>query len=110
MASLENKLELIRNLLNTSIDVVEEDIRAHNDPQLDLSETKRHPIRDRYDPAVARALRCIFSASLMLRALSDVDGFLHDIIFGVCKTSTVDGQTEFSRYATSDCWFIRCFS
>lgn len=87
MASLEDQLEQLRGLINASIDIVQQDLHAHNDPPLNLSVSKRHPIRDRYNYDVARALKCISSSGLMLRALCDAEEAVHDVIFGVRITS-----------------------
>ncbi|KAI1991288.1 hypothetical protein LOZ53_002970 [Ophidiomyces ophidiicola] len=94
MERTQTPLELLRQLINASIDLVQEDIKKHHDPPLDLSEGKRHPIRDRYDPAIARALRCISSSGMMLRALCDVDNYMTEIIFSVNDMSALNTVSQ----------------
>lgn len=79
-------LERLRDLINVSIDTVKQDQVLHSDPPLDLDPRRRHPLRDRYSQDVARALRCLSSAGLMLRALCDPEARLHDIMFNVSSS------------------------
>lgn len=76
-------LEQLRRLINDSIDTVQQDLHHNNDPPLTLAGCKRHPLRDRYRLPVARALKCLSSAGVMLRALCDPEAFMHDIMFNV---------------------------
>lgn len=76
-------LEMLRSIINSSIDIVQEDLASHGDPPLDLTTPGRHPQRDRYNTKVNRALKCISSAGTMLKALCDPEGLMHDIMFNV---------------------------
>lgn len=76
-------LDALRHLINTSIDTVKHDLARHNDPPLDIRSPQRHPIRDRYDDGVARALKCLASSGVMLRALCDPEAWIHDMLFNV---------------------------
>jgi len=77
-------LESLRQLLNKSIDTIQEDIRRHGDGPLDIGTSKRHPLRDRYDAKVSRALKCVSSAGILLRAICEPEVWLHDVMFNVC--------------------------
>lgn len=76
-------LEDLRRLINTSIDSVLEDLACQNDPPLDINSQQRHPIRDRYDEKTSRALKCLSSAGVLLRALCDPEAHMHDVMFNV---------------------------
>lgn len=78
-----DSLESLRKLINNAVDVVHEHMISNNDPPLDIASSKRHPLRDRYGQDVARALKCLSSAGIMLRALCDPEAWLHDIMFNV---------------------------
>jgi hypothetical protein len=82
-----DSLESLRSLINSSIDIVQKDLRDHDDPPLELMTPVRHPQRDRYNAKVNRALKCISSASFMLKALCDPEGLMHDIMFNVRNRS-----------------------
>ncbi|OAA74697.1 O-methyltransferase, family 2 [Akanthomyces lecanii RCEF 1005] len=80
-ANADDSLEALRDLINSSIDTIQEDLKAHNDPPLDITSSGRHPLRERHDDKVTRALKCVSSAGIMLRALCDPEAWMHDIMF-----------------------------
>ncbi|KAJ3497647.1 hypothetical protein NLG97_g1741 [Lecanicillium saksenae] len=79
--SHQDPLEDLRRLVNASIDTVQQDLERHNDPPLEIWSTRRHPLRDRYDPRTAHAIKCISSAGMMLRVLCDPEAWTHDVLF-----------------------------
>ncbi|KAL4890656.1 hypothetical protein BDV59DRAFT_204136 [Aspergillus ambiguus] len=76
------ELEMLRGLINSSVDLVEEIVLCNNDPPLSLRTLKEHPIYRRHDPTTSYALKTISSASQMLRALCDPNRFLNDVTYG----------------------------
>ena len=83
METATQHLEQLRSIINSSIDIVQQDLACHGDPPLDLAAQGRHPQRDRHEPKVNRALKSLSSAGAMLRALCDPEGLMHDIMFNV---------------------------
>ncbi|KJZ74416.1 hypothetical protein HIM_06226 [Hirsutella minnesotensis 3608] len=79
--AVQDTLEALRVLINSSIDAVQQDLAARHDPALNLQRPQRHPLRDRRDSKVSRALKSLSSAGLMLRALTDPNAWLLDIAF-----------------------------
>ncbi|OAA59250.1 Cytochrome P450 [Akanthomyces lecanii RCEF 1005] len=80
-ANAEDSLEGLRHLINASINTIQSDLKAHNDPPLYIASSSRHPLRERHDERVSRALKCVSSAGIMLRALCDPEAWMHDIMF-----------------------------
>ncbi|KAJ3494431.1 hypothetical protein NLG97_g4079 [Lecanicillium saksenae] len=80
-ASAGDMLNTLRDLINRSIDIIQEDLATHHDPPLDLASLTKHPLRERHNEGVSRALKCASSAGVMLRALCEPDTWMHDIMF-----------------------------
>ncbi|PHH68802.1 hypothetical protein CDD82_266 [Ophiocordyceps australis] len=84
-----DQLEALRRLINQSIDTVQQDIALHRDVPLSLEASASHPIRQRHDEHVARALKSLASSGTMLRALSHPHAWLNDICFGSCDLTAL---------------------
>ncbi|KAJ5407630.1 hypothetical protein N7509_001513 [Penicillium cosmopolitanum] len=76
------ELELLRDLIVSSVDIVKATITEHQDPQLTLDAIEEHPIFQRENQAVSYALKTIGSAGQMLRALCDPHIYLNDFTYG----------------------------
>jgi hypothetical protein len=76
-------LESLRDLINKSLDAVEQSIIDHDDPALTLDSCESHPIHSRLGADLEVALKTISSATNMLRALCDPNTYLNDTIYGV---------------------------
>lgn len=76
------ELELLRDLVVSSIDVVKATITEHQDPPLTLDAIEEHPIYQREDRDVSYALKTIGSAGQMLRALCEPHIYLNDFTYG----------------------------
>ncbi|KAJ9389153.1 hypothetical protein DTO063F5_2313 [Paecilomyces variotii] len=76
------ELEQLRDLINSSIDIIKKNVTENGDPPLTLKTNEPHPIYSRNDPHLAQALRTVSSSAQMLRALLDPNTFLNDIIYG----------------------------
>lgn len=79
--SLED-LDLLRDLIVSSVGVVKEAITRHQDPPFTLDAIEQHPIHSREEKEVSYALKTISSATKMLRALCDPHTYINDIMYG----------------------------
>lgn len=77
-----HELELLRDLIISSVDRVKKTVTESNDPPLTLHTLEEHPIYKREDPDVTYALKTISSAGQMLRALSDPNTYMNDFTYG----------------------------
>ncbi|CAI7663181.1 unnamed protein product [Penicillium pancosmium] len=75
-------LESLRDLINKSLDAVEQSIIDHDDPALTLDSCESHPIHSRLGADLEVSLKTISSATNMLRALCDPNTYLNDTIYG----------------------------
>lgn len=102
-------LELLRDLIVSSVDVVKATITQHQDPPLTLDSIEEHPIHKREDRGTAYALKTIASAGQMLRALCDPNTFLNDFTYGyhdqtslliACQANIPDHLADGPRYVS----------
>ena len=76
-------LEHLRDLISSSIETVKQNALKNNDPPISLANLEPHPIHNRHDSELARALKCVSASAQMLRALCDPNTYLNDTIYGV---------------------------
>lgn len=81
------ELEMLRDLVVSSIDVVKGAVLEHQDPPLTLHAVDEHPIHRRDERNVLYALKSIASAGQMLRALCGPNTYLNDFTYG-CHDQT----------------------
>ena len=80
-------LENICDLITNSIATIKRSAVAHGDPPLSLTALEPHPIYNRHDENLVRAMKCVSASSQMLKALCDPTTFLNDTIYGVREPS-----------------------
>lgn len=76
------ELELLRDLIVSSVDVIKQTATKYQDPPLTLNSEEEHPIHRRNDYDASYALKTIASAAQMLRALCDPNAYLSDFTYG----------------------------
>lgn len=76
-------LEHLRDLISSSIETIKQNALENKDPPLSLANLDPHPIHNRHDSELARALKCVSASAQMLRALCDPNTYLNDTIYGV---------------------------
>ncbi|OJI99541.1 hypothetical protein ASPVEDRAFT_148607 [Aspergillus versicolor CBS 583.65] len=81
------ELEMLRDLVVSSIDVVKGAVLEHQDPPLTLHAVDEHPIHRRDEKDVLYALKSVASAGQMLRALCGPNTYLNDFTYG-CHDQT----------------------
>ena len=85
--SLLTPLEQLRDLINASIAVLQNNEKDLRETPLSLSILELHPVHQSTSHEVRKALKTISSSSQMLRALTDPHTFLNDVYMGVRKDS-----------------------
>ena len=85
--SLLTALEQLRDLINASIAVLQNNEKDLRETPLSLSILELHPVHQSTSHEVRKALKTISSSSQMLRALTDPHTFLNDVYMGVRKDS-----------------------
>jgi hypothetical protein len=81
--SLLAPLEQLRDLINTSIDVLQKNEKELQETPFSSIALELHPVHQSTNIEVRKALKTIASSSQMLRALTDPHTFLNDIFMGV---------------------------
>lgn len=77
----------LRDLINASINVLQNNEQELHGTPLSLGAHELHPVHQSTNLEVRKALKTISSSSQMLRALTDPLTFLNDIFMGVRKAS-----------------------
>lgn len=83
--SLLAPLEQLRDLINASIAILQNNEKELGETPLSLSTLELHPVHHSTNLEVRKALKSISSSSQMLRALIDPHTLLNDIFMGVSK-------------------------